>query len=472
MAERARAGLAELGRTGIPGGWLAGLYCGLALLPLAVARLTGYPLSRFWDALAAGLGIVALAGLMLQVAASPRLRLVAARVGSGRILRFHRMAGVVILAAALLHPVAFVAGDLFSDPGLALARLGAMLEAPGLTSGVIAAGLLALLTGLAEMRRLPFPERVRRVLHGAGAGLVIAFALAHALQIGTFAEESDIGLAWTILAAVAIAAAGALLHGTLRRRHLEIEDARRLGGGLLEIVAHPVGDGVDFRAAEFFRAGAGLPLLIGSAPRDLPVVRLLAALPDDADALAALPEAGRIAIEGPFGRALLETTEADALLIVVSGAGIAPALAVLRTMTFRRDLRPVRLVYGAGAWEDLVFRSEIEALGRHLDLGFVYAVEGAAPEEAPDRIDAALLAEAMRGCDPGRVAALVCLGREDEPATVDGLLDLGVRAQCIVRESLDWQAPPPRDGLGRRDWRRTASIFAALALAIVLFSLV
>jgi predicted ferric reductase len=446
------------------------------LLPLAVARLTGYPL-RFSDALAAGLGIVALAGLMLQVAASPCLRLVAARVGGGRVIRFHRMAGAAILAAALLHPVAFVVGDLLTDPGLAFARLGIMLEAPGLATGVVAACLLALLTGLAGMPRLPFSERLRRILHGAIAALVIVLALTHALQVGTFAEESHIGIAWTVLVAVALAASLALLHRSLRRPRLELEGGRHLGGDLVEIVAHPAAEGFDFRAGEFFRtadprrAGATLPLLIGSSPQDLPVVRVLLSLPGDPDALAAFPEASRIAVDGPFGRALLETTAADALLLVVSGIGIAPALAVLRTMTFRRDLRPVRLVYGALSWDDLVFRSEIEALGRHLDLRFTYAVEGAEPEEAADRIDEALLAEALRGCDPDRVVALVCLTPEEEPPAIEALVELGVPGHAVVREPLDWQAQPPRDGLGRREAQRMALIFAGIALAIVVFAL-
>jgi hypothetical protein len=257
------------------------------LLPLAVAAATGYPLSRFWFGLAVGLGIVALAGLVLLPAISPRLPSVAGRVGVGRVLRFRRMAGTAILAAVLLHPLAFIAGDLPAEPRLALGRLAAMFVAPGLTTGVLAAGVLVAVAGIGRIRRLPLSERLRAILCGTGIVIAALLAFDHALSIGTFAAESAISAAWAILVAVALLAAGALLQLRLARPRLVAQGGRRLGPDLVEILARPAGGDATFRAGAFFRTanpnapGDALPLGVGSAPEDLPVLRLVVAEPDD-----------------------------------------------------------------------------------------------------------------------------------------------------------------------------------------------
>lgn len=473
-----RQRLAAARREGLPGRWLIALYCGLVLLPLAVAALTGYPLSRFPDGLAAGLGIASLAGLLVGVGVSPRLPLVAARVGVGRILRFRRMAATAVLVAALLHPIAFVAGDLVTDPGLAFGRLATMLEAPGLLTGVLAALLLALVAGLARLRRLPLSDRLRSLLCAAGTATAILLALWHALRVGTYAEESRLAAAWAVLAIAALAAACALLRRRLRRQALTVESGRRLGPDLVEILARAPDGQASFRAGEFFRTdnplvrGEELVLLVGSAPEDLPALRLVVAEPGDLDALAGFPEESEIRVDGPCGRGLLETVDADVLLLVASGAGIAPVLSVLRALTFRGDGRPVRLVYGARTAEDFAFSAEIEALGRRIDLVSAYVVERPNhPEETAAGIEAADLAEALRGCDPDRVSALVSVDRADEADLVDALMELGVDADRVVREPLDVWSPPPGDRLGRHEAGRMALVFAGLGLAVVLFAL-
>lgn len=91
----------------------------------------------------------------------------------------------------------------------------------------------------------------------------------------------------------------------------------------------------------------------------------------------------RLDVEGPFGAfRLRESTPAD-LLFVGGGAGIAPLLALLRSMAERGLERKVTFYYGARARRDLCFADELARLQEELP-GLTYVPALSEPAAGDD----------------------------------------------------------------------------------------
>jgi propane monooxygenase reductase component len=83
----------------------------------------------------------------------------------------------------------------------------------------------------------------------------------------------------------------------------------------------------------------------------------------------------RLEVEGPFGAFRLRESSAADLLFVGGGAGLAPLLALLRSMADRGVDRKVTFYYGARTSQDLPFRAELTKLTEQLPrLTFVPAL--------------------------------------------------------------------------------------------------
>jgi propane monooxygenase reductase subunit len=83
----------------------------------------------------------------------------------------------------------------------------------------------------------------------------------------------------------------------------------------------------------------------------------------------------RLAVEGPFGAFRLRESSTADLLFVGGGAGLAPLLALLRSMAERGLERPVTFYYGARTRRDLCFEEELAKLQEQLPgLRFVPAL--------------------------------------------------------------------------------------------------
>jgi propane monooxygenase reductase subunit len=83
-----------------------------------------------------------------------------------------------------------------------------------------------------------------------------------------------------------------------------------------------------------------------------------------------LAEGDRLELTGPFGVFTLREGDAD-LVFVGGGAGLAPILALLRTMAERGISRKATFFYGARTRADLCFEAELSDLERRLP-GFRY----------------------------------------------------------------------------------------------------
>ena len=93
----------------MPAAVLILLYLTLALAPLGLAWAQGLPPRAPLDELASGLGLVALAMILLEFLQLGRFRATTAKVGSDVVMRAHQLLARVALGAALLHPFLYTA---------------------------------------------------------------------------------------------------------------------------------------------------------------------------------------------------------------------------------------------------------------------------------------------------------------------------------------------------------------------------
>jgi propane monooxygenase reductase subunit len=93
----------------------------------------------------------------------------------------------------------------------------------------------------------------------------------------------------------------------------------------------------------------------------------------------------RLRVEGPFGAFRLRESSPNNLLFLGGGAGLAPLLALLRSMAERSLDRPVTFYYGARGRRDLCFEEEIAKLQEQLPgLTFVPALSEPAEDDGWD----------------------------------------------------------------------------------------
>jgi predicted ferric reductase len=474
-------------RRGLPGPLLAVLYPAAVLAALVVAAAFGPEPLDAWAELGSAAGLAAGAMLLLQFLTSGRFETIAGRVGLDVTMGFHRLAGIAVGLVALLHLVALAAAGA-EDLGAALARLGRMVTAPGLLSGTLALAALLVLIGLALGReRLAFRYHVWRAGHGLLAAFAALLLADHALRHGTYLRAHPfvgaVGLALAAVAAASLVEVWVLRAWRAARQGWRVEAVRPLATGLWEVTLRQQGGGdrFCFEAGQFVWVVFGRrhpvfdnPFSIASAPAEWPRLRLVIQEAGDMTGrIGALAPGTPAALDGPHGALTLAGREdAEAVLLVAGGVGIAPIIGILRDLAARGDPRPVRVLVATRRAQQQVFREEIAAMRERLDLVATHLVDAPAPPgwtggEGP--VSEATLAALLRGLDPRRTLALLC-GPVPMMAAAAGALErLGVPPRMIRYERLDYGAPADREG--RRLRRAFLLMLGAVALGVLAFAL-
>jgi predicted ferric reductase len=81
-------------------------------------------------------------------------------------------------------------------------------------------------------------------------------------------------------------------------------------------------------------------------------------------------------LDAPYGVFSIDNNkDAPGFGYIIGGIGVTPCMSMLRSMARRGDRRPLWLFYGNTAWDDVIYREEIEALARQLDLTVMHVLE-------------------------------------------------------------------------------------------------
>ncbi|GGK45670.1 ferredoxin reductase family protein [Salinarimonas ramus] len=469
----------------LPGAALAGLYLAFCASALVLASFREVaPLAGF-EAVGAGLGLVALAAMSVQLVTSGRFDTVSGRLGIDRIMAFHKMIAWFVLAALLLHPLLYVLPTATADAALGRERLVAYLTAPHYRTGVIALAALALLVvGAALRERLPWRYETWRGSHLLLGVLAIGLGLHHAITVGRFSAGGPAYVFWWGIGGGAVLVLG-VLHGLrwvrLHRRPWRLASVTKRADRLweLDIQPQPGTPPLAYRAGQFvwMTQGRGrVPLLdhpfsIADSPLRPGLSLIVKEAGDFTRRVGALAPGTPIGIDGPYGTFTVDAHPGETVLLVAGGAGIGPIMGLLRDLAARGDRRPVRLAYAAGRPATFACLDEIASYADRLDLAVLLVAEEGGPGWAGEvgRLDAARLRALLAGREPESTVAFICGPGPMVTSVSDTLEDIGLAPKRVVYERFDYGG-----GATSRQDRRHAlemlGIGAALAALVGVFA--
>jgi ferredoxin-NADP reductase len=133
----------------------------------------------------------------------------------------------------------------------------------------------------------------------------------------------------------------------------------------------------------------------------------------------------RLEVRGPVGGYFVWDPEPGGVVLLVGGgSGIVPLMAMARQRDAAGDDVPVRLLYSARSWDDVIYRDELDGL-RGDGLEVVYTLTRSQPEGWTGysrRVDTDLLREVA---PPDFALAFVCGPTPFVEAVAAGLVELG-----------------------------------------------
>jgi len=139
-----------------------------------------------------------------------------------------------------------------------------------------------------------------------------------------------------------------------------------------------------------------------------------------------------VGVRGPYGSHWpVAESESSDVIIVAGGLGLAPLRPALhRILTRREHYGRVVLLYGARGPSDILYRRELEAWRRRLDVDIVVTVDHAAGDWRGNvGVVPALIARTP--VDPEHAMAMVCGPEIMMRFTIDALRDRGLAADRI-----------------------------------------
>lgn len=462
---------------GLPGPALGFLYAAGAISPLLLATLSGIEPADVWSEAATGTGMIGAVMLLLQLVSSGRFEALSGQVGIDVTMAFHKWAARVMILVLLLHPLLFAAPMAPDRLGTAFNHLAAMFVSPRYLSGVVALLLVVTLVLLALLRdRLPVPYEAWRASHGLLALAATWATVEHLLKVGTYSKEGELSAFWLILALCATAAAlgvYTIRAWGMRHQTWRVVDKRHLAERLWKItIRGDEGERLSFRAGQFaWLAFAPRrfplfdhPLSIASAPREGSELSFIVQeVGDFTRGIGSIPIGTAVGLDAPHGCFTLDESRSDAIVLVAGGVGVAPILGLLQDLVANKDGRPVRLIYGSRSRATLINPSEFQPLLDQLDARAWFLVDEPSSgwSHGTGLVSMAVLAKAVEGLDPRRVAAMVCGPAKMMTPVTEGLHELGVPYRNIRYERFDYGA-----GASSGKDRRVIAGFWTMAVAV------
>lgn len=330
--------------------------------------ITAYDLAR----LAALLG---LPYVLLQPVLAARLPWLDRIVSLDKIMRWHRLTGIIGLSLILTHVSLLLAyyAQFGFDVALSFITPGWKWE----TLGSLSLAILVLTVVLAMLRkRLHLPYHWWKRLHVIVYVAVFGGAL-HALMLGSDLAASS-GLRWYMISLMVISG----LAISYRRlavpllawsRPYQVTLARDLVPGVRQFILEPQrGNKFNHQPGQFafikFKADAVTsewhPFTISSAPSEPNLTFSIKASGDWTSQLQTVLPGDMVYVEGPFGQFTYDTSNRP-LVFIAGGIGITPLRSMITELTTHPGNRPITLLYANKRESDISFRDEFEVLAKN-----------------------------------------------------------------------------------------------------------
>jgi predicted ferric reductase len=362
-------------------------FLAVLLAPVLLSLHTGDG-SSLLSGLSVGMGLLATSMLVCAVVLPSRLRSLTRTLGIEGVLGIHRFAGLVVAVLVLLHIALVVAAnpanasllDVVHAPNRARAATGATVALGGLI-------------GLTVLRkRLRHRYEVWRWVHLALAGSVLVLTALHIWWLNHLVRDAAMR-AW--FAVLALGVLGVLGYRWLwrpvfsARSEYVVREVRVETGSVSTLVLEPRRDrhvlgrrALEFAPGQFawlrlkpsIRAQEHPFTIASSAHLGAGTEFTIRHSGDFTRTLRQLRPGSPVWVDGPHGAFSVDLQPATGLVMIAGGVGITPMMSMLRTLAHRRDRRPHRLVMVARTPDELLFRHELTALQKRLDLTVVELV--------------------------------------------------------------------------------------------------
>lgn len=369
--------------------WFA-FYVVAILLPLGVALLVN-PIDSarpFLLELGVALGFIAYPLMTAEFALVGRMRGISQLYGNDVLMFFHRYMGIVALVFVLAHPLLIAPGN--------FAQFNPFDGPPMVRYGAWALWLLVALVATSIWRKqIKLAYGWWMLIHYVLALAIGAMALAHILAAkGYTAHEVVAGLmiGYFIGFLVPMLRYRFWNYFRMTTRPWRVIDNRDEGGGVRTLVLEPVGHrGFEFQPGQFAWLSTGHPVATEHHPISIassaelgPERRIEFSIRDLGDwsgkAVPSVKVGESIYVNGPFGAFSLDREPGQGFGLVGGGIGITPLRSMILTMRDRGDVRPIILFYGARDWDAVVYREELLALEKQMNLRIVWVFENPAPD--------------------------------------------------------------------------------------------
>ena len=146
----------------------------------------------------------------------------------------------------------------------------------------------------------------------------------------------------------------------------------------------------------------------------------------------------RIELRGPIGGYFVwEAAMGGPLLLVAGGSGVVPLMSMLRHRAAMGSTAPARLLYSSRTYEDVIYRTELDALAAR---GDSFELFHTLTRSQPDgwtgfarRIDTRMLGEVSR-LYGAKALTFICGPTALVESAANGLLELGLKSERIKTE--------------------------------------
>ena len=330
-----------------------------------------------WTALLAHVsGMLAGYGVLVLLVLMARTPALEHGVGADVLARWHARIGRSVLILVLVHAAAAIGAWVDATGAGAMSAAWQVLGMPWLPAATVGTVLMVtagVLSARAARRRLR-----HETWHGLHLLMYLAVGLsfAHMLAGPDLAGRPVLQVAWSlaythVFALVLRFRVIAPLRQAVRHR-LRVAAVRQEAPGVVSIIV--AGEHLHELAAEsgqFFRWrfltpdhwSTAHPFSLSAAPTDTALRLTVKSLGDGSRDLQGLPVGTWVIAEGPYGAVTPARRTRRDVLLVAGGVGITPMRALFESIPVDPG-SDLLLVYRARTEDELVFRSELDAIAR------------------------------------------------------------------------------------------------------------
>lgn len=424
------------------------VYVGLVLGPLIVLLVGPVPPGGgFWVDVARAMGYAAVGMMGVQFFLTARFRRASAPFGIDIIYYFHRIMASFGLALVFAHAVIL----LRAKPALLARWLAGDIEPHGIAALVSLFLFCVLIVTSVWRKVLNLGYEAWRRWHGVLAAIAVMLAGLHIALAGYYVHAPwkksfwvAISLSW-ILLLVYVRLIKPML---LLRRPYRVVDVSPEHGNTWTLRVRPEGhSGIRFQPGQFAWVTVGAsPFSLSEHPFSMAssaestdeIAFTIKALGDFSRSIAQVPLGTLAYLDGPFGAFTTDRfPDAPGFVFIAGGVGIVPLMGMLRTLADRHDTRPIRLIYGNWAWENVIFREELELLKSRLTLMVVHVLQEIPTDWHGESglLTEELLRRQLPGCNA--FVHFVCGPLPMIPFVEQGLHRMGVPLRRIHSELFD-----------------------------------